>query len=226
MQTKNQEKLWNEFYQNGYYEQKYPSEQTVRYLSRYKKENGTTGKKLLDLGCGTGRHTKLATELDYETYAIDLSETATEKTKQLIKSHGWIAEIKTGKTENLPYPDNYFDIIISYGVLDHMKKQTIKKSIKEIKRTLKQNGQANLKLETNNSPEKKHGKTIAKNTRILRCDCEKGIIQYYYTKKDIKELFKEFKIINLEKEEIKNQKTGKLFCSRWHLTIQKKEAKP
>ena len=45
---------------------------------------------------------------------------------------------KKAYVENLPFPDNYFDVISSFNSLDHVENMEI--ACKEITRTLKNNG--------------------------------------------------------------------------------------
>ena len=97
-------------------------------------KNLITGKHLniLDVGCGSGC---LIKELDKRNklYGIDTSRIAV---KLAIKKG--LKNIKQGSSENMPYPDSFFDIIISSDVLEHVDNE--EKTIKEITRITKRNG--------------------------------------------------------------------------------------
>lgn len=89
--------------------------------------------KILDTGCGTGRN-MLMLEKYGKTIGIDVSSTAIE----LGKKRG-IYNIKKASINNIPLPNNYFDMVTCFDVLGH-KKVDEKRAINEIYRVLKPEG--------------------------------------------------------------------------------------
>jgi len=97
----------------------------------------TPGERVLDLGCGNGRHYKFFENKDIQYIGIDNSE-------KLIK----IAEEKYPKADfrkedalNLSFPNNYFDKVYSIAVLHHIPSEKLRiKFLLQTKRVLKQNG--------------------------------------------------------------------------------------
>src|SRR3989344_6198673 len=80
--------------------------------------------KLLDVGCGTGLTT---TPWKCERYGIDPAENLLERAhlKNKIK-------YKKAKAESIPYPNNFFDVVISITAVQNF--DNIEKGLKEIKR--------------------------------------------------------------------------------------------
>lgn len=75
-----------------------------------------TGGKILDVGCGVGDTLILLKELGWETYGIDIDETAVAVAKKRGVDHvrvGFYQDIST-------YPDNFFDAIRLYHVIEHL----------------------------------------------------------------------------------------------------------
>ncbi|MEI7487474.1 MAG: class I SAM-dependent methyltransferase [Chryseobacterium sp.] len=71
-----------------------------------------SGKDVLDLGCGFGWHCRYAIEKGAKSViGIDLSEKMLEKAREINALEGIQYEIKA--LENVDYPDEKFDIIIS-----------------------------------------------------------------------------------------------------------------
>ncbi|HJO77055.1 MAG TPA: class I SAM-dependent methyltransferase [Pelagibacteraceae bacterium] len=90
--------------------------------------------KILDLGCGTGSFTKKLNSLENKIYGCDISPKSISTAKKL---HPGI-NFSVQDIENLSFHENYFDIVIYSGVLHHF--VDLKKSLKETKRILKENG--------------------------------------------------------------------------------------
>jgi ubiquinone/menaquinone biosynthesis C-methylase UbiE len=93
--------------------------------------NVKTGRKLLDVGCGTGHLLKAAEQRGLETYGIDISDEAVKVAKRVSPN----SEIMLGKGEDLTFSDNYFDYVTYIGSLEHF--LNVNKGIKEMIRVAK-----------------------------------------------------------------------------------------
>jgi len=76
------------------------------------------GKRVLDVGSGNGRLTIAAAEKAAEVYAVEPVETLRHFLRERCKTED-IRNVRVtdGFVENLPYPDNTFDIVISGHVV-------------------------------------------------------------------------------------------------------------
>lgn len=93
------------------------------------------GDYILDVGCGTGRYSKIFTQKAAKVVGIDFSRNMLKIAKQRVKK----AEFKqTDITKKFPFPDKTFDKIVCSLVISHI--QNISPVLKEMKRVLKDNG--------------------------------------------------------------------------------------
>ncbi len=102
---------------------------------RLKKEIILDNKKLLDFGCGTGRWVEYFKESGFVYYGVDLSQ----QMVNIVQSrypNGDFRKIN----ENLPFPDNYFDVVVSVAVLHHNQYEVQCEIIDDINRVLKSPG--------------------------------------------------------------------------------------
>jgi len=67
--------------------------------------------KILDVGCGTGRHSIELTKRGYSVTGIDLSESMLEKARKMAKQNGVQIEFLHHDARNLPF-SNQFDVAI------------------------------------------------------------------------------------------------------------------
>lgn len=94
------------------------------------------GDKILDVGCGKGflmyDFTKVVPGIEIQ--GIDISEYAIANAKEEIKDN-----IRVGCATELPYPDDYFDLVISITTLHNLPNYDLDKALREIERVSKKN---------------------------------------------------------------------------------------
>lgn len=93
-----------------------PHPRVVELVDRLKKEGGD---RILDLGCGLGRHLLLLAAEGFETYGIDVSPTAVETCRRRLQEAGLPATVTRGDMAAIPQADGFFDAVIAWNVLYH-----------------------------------------------------------------------------------------------------------
>jgi ubiquinone/menaquinone biosynthesis C-methylase UbiE len=101
--------------------------------SRLPIENG----KILEAGVGTGKNIKYYPE-DIEIYAIDFSENMIKESKIKLEKYYKKANLVKMDIQDLDFPDNYFDIIVTSCVFCSVPDPV--KGLRELKRVLKKDG--------------------------------------------------------------------------------------
>lgn len=74
--------------------------------------------RALDVGCGPGILVSRISEMQFDAYGIDRSDTMiTEAIEVAPRAH-----FTVGRAENLPFPDDYFDVVVVAGTLEYLPK--------------------------------------------------------------------------------------------------------
>lgn len=176
-------------------------------------------KKVLDLGCGSGRHVVYFAKNGFDTYGIDIAPVGLKMARDWLKQEKLQANLKLGSIfKKLPYKSNFFGAIIAVQVVSHERIENIRKLIKEMERVLKPNGLIFVAFTQRGKVKNWRIGSIQKerfigddgvsmfeeNRRILGLrtyvpieGTEKGLIHYAFDKEAIKKEFKDFKIHRL-----------------------------
>lgn len=96
--------------------------------------------KVLDLGCGFGANTWYAAAEGYDTYAIDGSLTARDKTIELLISLGLCAAVGKGDIAAMPYETGIFDAVIDSATISCSNAVDSAEIYKEVARVMKPGG--------------------------------------------------------------------------------------
>lgn len=100
-------------------------------------------KKVLEVGVGAATDFLQWAKNGAELYGIDLTPEAVAYAEHRLQLYNLAAkEIKVNDAENLPFQDNFFDIVYSWGVIHHS--PDTPKALSEIIRVLKPGGKAKL----------------------------------------------------------------------------------
>lgn len=159
-------------------------------------------KKILDLWCGTGRHTVQLAKEGFEVYGLDNSEYGIQATKQrLLKEKVNAKFVLQEMTEKFPWKDNFFDAIICIQVIHHGDIATIKKIISEMERILKKWGFIFITVPNQKTQATKF-KEIEPNTYIPLDGKEKGMPHHYFTPNELKDFFVNFDIIDIHLDNV------------------------
>lgn len=102
------------------------------------------GKRVLEIGVGLGADHQRFAEAGALLSGIDLTERAVEHTRQRLASLGLRSNLAVGDAESLPFPDNSFDIVYSWGVLHHS--PDTPRAIQEVYRVLAPGGTARIMI--------------------------------------------------------------------------------
>jgi len=160
--------------------------------------------RVLDFGCGAGRHTVYFARKGFEVYGFDASEAALGQAAKALEREGLQANLRVwDMTEPLPYEDRFFDAVIATRVIHHTYVENIKKIAEEINRTLKKEGYLFIQVsafspEEKSEPRQKEWEFEEPEPRtyVYTGGEEKGIPHHHFTKQELLNLFKNYSIID------------------------------
>jgi ubiquinone/menaquinone biosynthesis C-methylase UbiE len=115
----------------------------ARYLQQdwqqeYFRFDKYSGKRVLEIGVGLGTDLAQFAKAGAECHAIDITASHLQLAQRNLALRQFRADIRNADATSIPYPDNYFDAVYSFGVLHHIPDANA--VAKEIYRVLKPGG--------------------------------------------------------------------------------------
>lgn len=108
------------------------------FIARFAKFDATHGKELLEVGVGAGTdHLKFA-RAGANCTGVDFTKAAIDLTRHRLKAEGLASRLSRGDAESLPFADDRFDIVYSWGVIHHTPDTA--RAAREILRVLRPGG--------------------------------------------------------------------------------------
>ena len=104
------------------------------------------GQRLLDVGCGTGTLACMAVQREpgLEMHGLDGDPAILVRARRKAKLHGLAMHFAEGMSVRLPYPDQYFDSVLSSLFFHHLGAEAKRQTLGEILRVLKPGGQLHI----------------------------------------------------------------------------------
>jgi SAM-dependent methyltransferase len=133
---------WNELHAVPRFSPRYPSELVVRWTFRNFPRERAGEFSLLDVGAGAGRHAALWARDGYIATASDVSPLAMSQVREWARQEGLAIAVEVAEADALPFSDESFDGILSFGVLYYLPYARMRRAIAEIWRVLKPGGKA------------------------------------------------------------------------------------
>lgn len=104
------------------------------------------GQRVLDLGCGTGTLTLLVKgrRLNAAVFGLDADPRALAIAREKAARAGLDLMLDQGSATSLPYPDNFFDRVLSSLLLHHLTHDQKRQALAETLRTLRPGGELHV----------------------------------------------------------------------------------
>ena len=181
-------------------ERRYRLEPFIQKFAQFEKWNGKT---VLEIGCGLGIDGIEFAKNGANYTGIDISDKSIELAKTYFDLNNQKGNLLLADDENLPFENDTFDLVYSWGVLYHT--PDIRQAIKEIYRLLKSDGRLIIMLYNKYSLV---GLQLYIKYAFLRAELKSNLEELYafhhescgtkaFTDKEVQELFYQFKEVKI-----------------------------
>lgn len=153
--------------------------------------------KVLDLGCGSGRHMVYMKQQGFDCWGLDNAPAGLHLTQDWLNQEHIFAPLALADVYSpFPFPDGMFDAILSTRVIHHSYHDKVLGTVGEMKRVLRKGGAILLAVP---SLERRNVKSrrVAERTYVPIGGREKGIPHYIFSAEELKDLFSDFSLCDV-----------------------------
>lgn len=209
---------WEELFHHKENRWQEPHEGVIRWAERIPRKNGT---RILDLGCGAGRHLVFLARQGFRVYGMDVSVTGIHFAHEWLSREGLSASIVTADMTRLPYPEAFFDGLVSAYVIFHNTLAGMRQSIAEIHRVLKPGGVGFLTFQSRRSYRYGRGELLEANTYIADLGEDAGVPHHYCDLRELVCVLESFIIRNIYLAEHLVNGDPEKISSHWEVCLEK-----
>ena len=172
--------------------------------------------RVLDLGCGVGRHALLFAEHGFDVEAVDGAAAGLDFARSEAAARGLRLSLRQADADALPFADQSFDYALSWNVIFHGTMGDVGRRLAEIWRVLRPGGLYHGTMLSKRDGQFGHGRRVAPDTFIRGSD-PKAHAHYYCDLAGLAALFAGFELLSLTHEE--QRRPGSW---HWHILAERR----
>ncbi|MCS6775825.1 MAG: class I SAM-dependent methyltransferase [Chloroherpetonaceae bacterium] len=222
MELETLQQHWDALHALPRFRPRYPNEHVVRFLMTHFAVEERATCRILDIGVGGGRHTRLLCELGFQAFGVDISTEGLFQTERMLQEAGFSAELCRAEMTQLPFPDHWFHGAISAGVFCYADNEALPRAVAELHRVLRPDGVAFVILRSDRDYRYGKGDPLAPHTFRLTIEetNEYGLVQRFLPEEEVAPLFAAFREVRYELTETTFDARRKR-NSDWLITVRK-----
>jgi SAM-dependent methyltransferase len=199
-QSRSMQMRWEAAHEVPRFRPVYPDQQVVSWAFRDLDRYATPKTKVLDLGCGAGRHAIFFASEGFDAFACDISAVGLRELDTSAQKKGLVIPTHQTPAHNLSnYENGAFDAVLCFAVMYYMALDQAEQMIREVFRILRQGGK--LCCVTRNDGDSR----LLNATPVGRCTwhinalgsgapstLEEDMDMLFFSKRDIEHMFSSF----------------------------------
>jgi ubiquinone/menaquinone biosynthesis C-methylase UbiE len=187
--------IWEDLFSQGEFVWREPHERVVGLLPALEKLDGN---RILDLGCGAGRHIVFLETRDFKCHGTDHALAGLLSARGWLQEEGFHLRLTQSEMDRLPYASSSFDAVLCLYVIYHGTVEKIGRVLQELERLLKPGGISLVTFISDQHHRYGCGDEIEAGTFITHIDADAGIPHHFSSAEEIIRMVGDFRVLELE----------------------------
>jgi SAM-dependent methyltransferase len=176
-------------------------------------------RRVLDLGCGAGRHLVFLAGRGFEMHGTDIDSQGLARARNWLEQEGLSVHLALADMEALPFPDGFFDAVVSTNVIHHNLLDGIRRTVAGVWRVLRPGGWFFATVNAWGDYKEGQGPEIEPGTWLVcEPDCDVPVPHHLFREDELRDVWEGFRILELERKEYHSQHYGAdLISAYWEV---------
>ena len=184
---------WNELFQDAANVLETPDPAVVELA-----ETLGRGSRVLDLGCGGGRHLVVLAAAGHQAVGMDVAPRGLEISGERLARRDLSSELVLGDFRApLPFQDAAFDAVVSIKAVNHGTSEEVRGVFAEITRITRQGGRFMGSVISTLDARYGDGRKVGEHTFVHDRPPESGVVHHYFSEAELRELLSGFTTVDL-----------------------------
>ncbi len=198
----------------------WPDTEVVRFLGHTVRRGERSGVRVLDLGCGGGRHLACMAREGFDVYGVDYNTVPLEQARQAVAAEGQNPRLVLADVGDPPFADEQFDVVLAWGVLFHTTPDRAVTMLRHIRRMLKPDGRVMANWRSDQDDMRSRGKRVDGGTYLMGEQAGAfgltGTLYTFSTREDLEHRYEQagLRIDNVERRDLWIDNMS-MRCSWW-----------
>jgi SAM-dependent methyltransferase len=186
----------------------------VKLIARLKRRGLS---RVLDIGCGPGRHTYALAKAGFEVFATDIVPTPLRYVKERSQELGHEVSLVESESLSLPFRDSYFHLVIGFNSLYYCGYEELKAVIKEVRRVTRINGYFFFTLLSTHNKDFRRGQQIEPFTFEISMGHGHVVPHHFSERSEVSRMMSGFELLNIRDKELIFH--GEIYSQSNHLFV-------
>ncbi|QXE92666.1 class I SAM-dependent methyltransferase [Geomonas subterranea] len=213
-----QAEAWDQVITSRRYGLESPDEIVVKSIDRFK---GMGVKRVIDVGCGLGRHVALFAEHGFSVLGLDISANAVATSLEQVTAYPG-AHVIAGDATRMEVASDSFDLALAWRMIHLGQTNQIDVMLREINRVLRPGGALFCSVRSTSNAlypkARAQGREIEQDTFVMGSEGLDGLVYHFFTREEILWRFSEhFEIEAMEERELEHTSytSERDTCGNW-----------
>jgi len=175
--------------------------------------------RVLDLGCGAGRHVVFLAREGFDVHGADIDARGLARARAWLEQEGLSAHLAVADMQALPYPDGFFDAVVSTNVIHHSLLDGIRRTVAGVRHVLRPGGWFFATVNAWGDSKEGCGPELEPGTWLVHeLDCNVPVPHHLFREDELHSVWEGFHILELERKTHPFQRDGAgLISAHWEV---------